>query len=176
MMKHSPLPNRCGRLLSPRVNSLSRMLIALAQGNVEFVLVGGYAAVTHGVTLVTQDVDICCRFSPENLFRLQAVLAEFHPRHRMTPQRLPLELTEELCAHLKNLYLETDLCVLDCLGEVKGVGGFDSVLAHSIQISLPGGTFRVLDLATLIEAKEAMNRPHDRLALTQLRAIQEQKG
>jgi hypothetical protein len=68
------------------------------------------------------------------------------------------------------------LCILDCLGEVKGVGGFDSVLAHSIQIALPGGTFRVLDLATLIEAKEAMNRPHDRLALTQLRAIQEQKG
>jgi hypothetical protein len=175
-MKRFPLRNHSGRLLPIRVNSLSRMLIALAQGNVEFVLVGGYAAVTHGVTLVTQDIDICCRFSPENLFRLQAVLAKLHPRHRMTPQRLPLELTDELCAHLKNLYLETDLCVLDCLSEVKGVGGFDSVLAHSILIALPEGTFRVLDLATLIKAKEAMNRPHDRLTLTQLRAIQELKG
>jgi hypothetical protein len=112
------------------MNNLSKMLVNLAHGGVEFVLVGGYAAVAHGVTLVTQDVDICCRFSKENLFRLQEVLAGLHPRHRMTPQKLPLELTDELCARLTNLYLETDLCMLDCLGEVKGVGGFDTVLAH----------------------------------------------
>ena len=149
------------------------MLATLAQGGVEFVLVGGYAAVAHGVTLVTQDVDICCRFTKENLFRLQAVLAGLHPCHRMTPQKLPLALTDELCARLKNLYLETDLCMLDCLGEVKGVGGFEDVLAHSIEVALPTGRFRVLDLATLIHAKEAMDRPQDRLALTQLRAIQE---
>ena len=149
------------------------MLATLAQGGVEFVLVGGYAAVAHGVTLMTQDVDICCRFTKEDLFRLQAVLAELHPRHRMTPQKLPLELTDELCARLKNLYLDTDLCMLDCLSEVKGVGGFAEVLAHSIEVASPAGKFRVLDLATLIHAKEAMDRPHDRLALTQLRAIQE---
>ena len=158
------------------MNNLSRMLATLAQGGVEFVLVGGYAAVAHGVTLVTQDVDICCRFSKENLFRLQAVLWGLHPRHRMTPQKLPLELTDELCARLKNLYLETDLCLLDCLSEVKGVGDFGTVLGHSIEVAFPGGTFRVLDLATLIAAKEAMDRPQDRLALTQLRAIWERKG
>jgi hypothetical protein len=157
------------------MNNLSRMLETLAHGGVEFVLVGGYAAVAHGVTLVTQDLDICCRFSMENLFRLQAVLEGMHPRHRMTPQKLPLHLTNELCASLKNLYLETDLCILDCLSEVKGVGGFDTVLAHSTEMALPGGAFRVLDLATLIEAKEAMDRPHDRLTLTQLRAIQERQ-
>jgi hypothetical protein len=152
------------------------LLVTLAQGGVECVLIGGYAAVVHGVTLVTQDVDICCRFSKENLFRLQAVLAGVHPRHRMTPQRMPLELTEELCARLKNLYLETDLCVLDCLSEVTGVGNFDTVLAHSVEVVLPGGSFRVLDLSALIHAKEAMDRPQDRLALTQLRAIRERTG
>lgn len=157
------------------MNNLARMLAILAQSRVEFVLVGGYAAVAHGVSLVTQDVDICCRFSKEDLFHLQAVLAQLHPRHRMTPQKLPLELTDELCARLKNLYLETDLCLLDCLSEVKGVGCFEAVLAHSTELAFPGGTFRVLDLETLIQAKAAMDRPHDRLALTQLRAIQERK-
>jgi len=53
------------------MNNLATMLATLTQGDVEFVLVGGYAAVTHGVSLVTQDVDICCRFSKENLLRLQ---------------------------------------------------------------------------------------------------------
>ena len=157
------------------VNSLAKMLATLANGGVEFVLVGGYAAVAHGATLVTQDVDVCCRFTRENLFRLQTVLADLHPRHRMTPDKLPLDLTDELCVRLKNLYLETDLCVLDCLGEVKGVGGFEEVLAHSIEIAFPGGNFRALDLAALIRAKEAMDRPQDRLALAQLRAIQEGK-
>ena len=151
------------------------MLTTLAGGGVEFVLVGGYAAVAHGVTLVTQDVDVCCRFTKENLLRLQTVLAQLHPRHRMTPDKLPLDLTDELCRRLKNLYLETDLCVLDCLSEVKGVGGYEDVLSHSIEVKHPGGTFRVLDLATLIQAKEAMDRPQDRLALAQLRAIQERK-
>jgi hypothetical protein len=157
------------------MNDLSKMLATLAQGAVEFVLVGGYAAVAHGVTLVTQDIDICCRFSKENLYRLQVALAGLHPRHRMTPEKLPLELTDALCDRLKNLYLETDLCLLDCLSEVKGVGTFDPVLAHSIEVAFPGGAFRVLDLATLIEAKEAMGRPQDRLALTQLRAIRERR-
>ena len=157
------------------MNNLASMLATLARGGVEFVLVGGYAAVTHGVSLVTQDVDICCRFNHENLLRLQAALAGLHPRHRMTPQKLPLQLTDELCAHLKNLYLETDLCVLDCLSEVAGVGGFDDAHAHSIEIAFPGGRFRVLDLDRLIQAKEAMNRPHDRLTVTQLRAIRERR-
>jgi hypothetical protein len=157
------------------MHSLATMLGALARGGVEFVLVGGYAAVAHGVSLVTQDVDICCRFNPENLLRLQTVLAGLHPRHRMSPQKLPLELTDELCGRLKNLYLETDLCVLDCLSEVAGVGDFGEVLARSVELACPEGTFRVLDLDTLIRAKEAMDRPHDRLALVQLRAIQERR-
>lgn len=66
---------------------LSQLLQTLVEGEVEFVLVGGLAAVTHGTTLHTRDIDICCRFSPENLMRLQAVLADLNPRHRMTPTK-----------------------------------------------------------------------------------------
>lgn len=39
------------------MNNLATLLATLAQGGVDFVLVGGYAAVAHGVSLVTQDVD-----------------------------------------------------------------------------------------------------------------------
>lgn len=158
------------------MNHLAKMLATLAGSGVEFVLVGGYAAVAHGVSLITQDVDVCCRFSKENLLRLQTVLAGFHPRHRMTPQKLPLELTDELCERLKNLYLETDICILDCLSEVAGVGGFDQVLAHSIEMESPAGRFRILNLDGLIRAKEAMNRLQDQLAVIQLRAIRERGG
>ena len=60
------------------LSELTRRLIA---ARVEFVLVGGFAAVAHGVTIVTRDVDVCCRFSEANLMRIQnafADLPEFH--------------------------------------------------------------------------------------------------
>ena len=44
-----------------------------------FVLIGGMAAMAHGVTLVTFDVDICCPFMPENLFKLQRALTGSNP-------------------------------------------------------------------------------------------------
>ena len=91
----------------------------------------------------------------------------------MTPQKLRLELTDDLCERLENLYLETDLCVLDCLSKVAGVGGYDEALRQSIQLGTPYGTFRVLNIDALIRAKEVMDRPHDRLTVLQLRAIKE---
>jgi hypothetical protein len=151
------------------------MIARLVAGGVEFVLVGGYAAVAHGASLMTRDVDICCRFSRDNLLRLREVVADLHPRHRMTPDRLPLELSDELCGRSKNLYLETDLCILDCLSEVAGIGDYEMVLRHSLEIAFPEGRFRVLDLDGLIRAKEAMDRPHDRLTVLQLRAIKERQ-
>jgi len=152
------------------LSELTRRLIA---SHVEFVLVGGFAAVAHGVTLVTRDVDICCRFSEANLMRIQNAFADLHPTHRSRPD-LPLELTPEQCATLRNLYLKTDLGIVDCLGEVLGIGGFEEVLKESVEIELPGGKCRILDLDALIRAKEAMGRDHDRITIKHLKKIKEQ--
>ena len=40
------------------------ILRLLCAHGVEFVVVGGYAVVAHGGTMVTQDIDVCCDFSP----------------------------------------------------------------------------------------------------------------
>jgi hypothetical protein len=153
------------------LSELTRRLIA---GRVEFVLVGGFAAVAHGVTLVTRDVDICCRFTETNLVLIQKALADLHPVHRSRPD-LPLVLTPEQCANLKNLYLKTDLGIIDCLGEVLGIGNYDEVARHSIELALPAGKCRVLDIDALIRAKEAMNRDHDRITIKQLIEIKKQQ-
>jgi len=153
------------------MQNLSELTRRLIEAQVEFVLVGGFAAVAHGVTLVTRDVDICCRFNETNLKRIQKALEGLHPAHRSRPD-LPLALTPEQCASLKNLYLKTDLGVVDCLGEVLGVGDFERVFEHSIEVELPFGNCRILDLEALIRAKEAMNRDHDRITVGQLKEIQ----
>ena len=152
------------------MQNLSELVQRLITGRVEFVLVGGFAAVAHGATLVTRDVDICCRFSEPNLMRIQTALADLHPVHRSRPD-LPLALTPSQCAGLKNLYLKTDLGMLDCLGEVLGVGGYDQVAAHSVEIVLPSGECRVIDIDALIRAKEAMGRDHDRITVKHLKEI-----
>lgn len=153
-----------------------RTLLTRLKGlDVEFVIVGGVCGVLHGVPLVTLDLDICCDFSFANLRRIQHSLKDLHPFHRMTPKRLPFEISEELAGRLKNLYLHTDVGALDCLSEVKGIGNYEEVLSRSISHRTSYGEFRMLDLDALITAKEAMGRHRDIAAAKLLRAIKEKK-
>ena len=149
------------------------LLSRLQAQHVEFVIIGGFCGVMHGVSLVTRDLDVCCRFTPTNLRRIEAAVKDLHPCHRLAANKLPLELTDELCGRLRNLYLQTDLGRLDCLGEVKGVGGYEDVLERSVVFKLSYGEFRILDIEALIAAKEAVGREHDLAVARQLRAIKE---
>jgi hypothetical protein len=152
------------------------LLSRLREQGVEFVIIGGVCGVLHGASLVTLDLDICCRFSPENLRRIEAAVNELHPRHRLTANRLPFELTDELCRNLKNIYLNTDLGILDCLSEVSGIGDFDRVLQRSIPHSMSYGEFRILNLDALIASKVAAGREKDLEAVRLLRAVKEKKN
>lgn len=156
------------------MQNLAELTRRLIEGRVEFVLVGGFAALSHGVMRSTRDVDICCRFSETNLMRIQKAFSDLHPVH-FPRTDLPLQLTPEQCGQLKNLYLKTDLGRVDCLGEVLGIGDFNEVVKHSVELELPAGKCRVLDIDALIRAKEAMNRDHDRITVKELKEIKKRR-
>jgi len=151
------------------------LLERLVNANVDFVIVGGFAGITHGCTYVTQDIDICCDFSPLNLLRLQKALSDVHPVHRMTPKKQKLQLTKENSCQFNNLYLDTDIGQLDCISFVKGLGDFQKVKKASETIIVERMKLRVLTLDALIKTKKAMNRPRDRQAVLQLQAIKKLK-
>lgn len=155
------------------MEQLTEILKRLIAARVEFSLIGGLASRHYGVSLVTEDVDVCARFTAENLRRIESAFKDFHPRHRLTANKLPLELTDDLCQRLRNLYLTTDLGILDCLSEVAGVGNFDAVLGRSELKEFPFGQCFILKIDALIEAKKAVGRPHDLVAVAQLQAIKE---
>jgi hypothetical protein len=155
------------------MEQLTEILWRLHDAKVEFSLIGGLASRHYGVTLVTEDVDICARFSPENLRRIESAFKDFHPRHRLTANRLPFELTDELCSVLKNIYLTTDLGILDCLSQVAGVGDFDAVLRQSELNEFPFGRCYMLKIDALIQAKQAVGRQRDLITVQQLKAIKE---
>ncbi len=150
---------------------LRSLVDRLLDHNVEFVIVGGYAAVAHGASMLTQDMDVCCRFSPENLLKLQRALAGLRPVHRMTAQRMPLKLTAATASTLKNLYLDTTLGQLDCLGSITGLGDYDDVVRASIVIDWFGRPCRLLSIKALIKAKKAMGSTKDLETVRQLEAL-----
>jgi hypothetical protein len=157
--------------------NLIDILQRLSASHVDFVIIGGFAAVVHGSTLVTQDIDICCEFSETNLKKLQKAIEDIHPVHRLTPKRIPLQITSGSCKDLNNLYLDTDIGTLDCLSSVLGIGDFKKVRKCSVTIKgMNNQTFRVLSLDALILAKKAMDRPKDKETVIQLQAILDQKA
>jgi hypothetical protein len=151
------------------------LLVRLKEQGVEFVVIGGICGVLHGIALLTYDLDICCRLSRENLRRIERTVKDLHPHHRLAANKLPLELTDDLCDRLKNVYLQTDLGKLDCLGEVSGVGDYEQVLQHSITHQTSYGEFQILTLDALIDSKEAAGREKDLYAVRLLRGIKEKK-
>ena len=154
--------------------NLERLLARLVEYDIEFVIVGDFAAFAHGASVVTFDVELCCRMIPKNLLRLQEALKDLNPVHRMTPQKIQLALTPASCIGLKNIYIQSDWGQLDCLGEVAGVGDYDIVFENRIEVDLGFCRCRVLEIEPLIRAKEAMSRPKDLQAIIQLKAIQEE--
>ena len=151
------------------------LLTRLIETQVDFVLVGGFAGVVHGCSCVTQDIDICCDFSPQNLLALQKAVSNLHPVHRMTPARKRLNLTEQTCSQFKNLYLDTDIGQLDCLSFIDGLGDYQMVKQASELIKIKDLPLRILSLGGLIKAKKAMNRPRDRQVIFELEAIKKLK-
>jgi hypothetical protein len=160
----------------PIVQDDNALLERLRKARVEFVIVGGVGCLLHGAPLVTYDLDVCVRLTAQNLFRIEMAVKDLHPHHRLTVDKLPLELTDELCSRLKNLYLQTDLGKLDCLGEIAGIGGYDKVVARSSAITLGFGECRVLGLDALIENKLVLRRDKDLAAVRFLRAIKDKPG
>jgi len=156
-------------------NDFVNLLERLVNNGVEFVIVGGFAGVVHGCSYVTQDIDICCDFSPVNLLALQKAISDLDPVHRMTPNRKKLNLTDKTCAQIKNLYLDTKKGQLDCLSFIDGLGDYNRARQESELIEVEDMKIRVLSLNALIKSKRALNRPRDKAAILQLESIKRLK-
>ena len=59
------------------VPGLNRLLKILAENEIDFIVIGGFAGVLYGSTLVTRDLNICSLLTPENLEKLRKVLSPF---------------------------------------------------------------------------------------------------
>lgn len=59
-----------------------KLITVLDQHQVHYIIIGGLAAVIHGSSYITNDLDICYERSDLNLKALVAALRPFQPRLR----------------------------------------------------------------------------------------------
>lgn len=149
------------------------LLRRLVAEKVEFVLVGGLAAIAHGSASVTEDVDVCIRFDEPTLTALLRALKGTNPRERMNTARPPLGADPRRFVGNRNLYVTTDEGVIDFLGELTGLGSFDRVAANAVNLRLADFEVRVLGLEDLIRSKRTVARPKDLRVARELELVLE---
>jgi hypothetical protein len=154
------------------MQDLNLLLKTLLANNLDFLIIGGFAAVVHGSSHVTKDLDITMLISQENIDKLRLALKEFEPRHRMNPVHKPSFLNEpQNISDLKNIYLETTAGILDVVTLNSDLGSFAELKSRSMTVSLFGYDCHVLSLDDLIRVKETMRRPKDIIVLEELKAL-----
>src|SRR5207302_2840800 len=134
---------------------LAQIVPPLVNAKVNFILIGGMAAILHGSARVTVDVDLIYDRSAANLERLAGALQPFRSSVRDAPSGLPCTLDVTTLRNGLNFTLTTSLGDLDLFGEVRGGGSHNDLLRHSFEVEGFSVRFGVVDLPTLIRLKEA---------------------
>lgn len=149
---------------------------SLAHHDVDFVLIGGLAAVIRGSTAMTNDADIVPSDDPANLARLSAALEDLDARLRVAanPDGVPFEPHPALLASMNILNTTTRCGDLDLTLAPVGIGDYGDLVAHGTMFDLAGVHVRVASLADIIRSKEAAGRAKDHATLPILYALREE--
>lgn len=158
------------------MTDFAKLLTALVEGNVRFVIVGGVAATLHGSARLTQDLDIVYERSAENVTSLARALSALQPYLRGAPPGLPFVLDSATIRHGLNFTLQTAAGAIHLLGEISGVGGYANVSDRSESVTLFGIRVKVIDLDGLIAAKRAAGRPKDLEVIAELEALRDDRS
>lgn len=145
----------------------------LKDHGIDFVLVGGGAAIAHGAARATYDVGIVYGRDPANLERLVEALGGLEPYLRGAPAGLPFRFDTLTLARGLNFTLTTTRGDLDLLGEVTGGGSWEQLAASTRTVSFYGRDVPVVTLEKLIELKRAAGRPKDFEAIAELESLRD---
>ncbi len=146
---------------------LSTLLEGLAETGVEFILVGGLAAVVQGSPVTTMDVDIVHSRSSDNITRLTGFLKSIGAVYRRPDDKV-IEPTETDLSEMGHNLFTTILGPVDVLAFIEERKVYEDLLEHTVEIPFRGHIIRVLDLKMLIELKRMSSDPKDRQRLSVL--------
>lgn len=149
---------------NPPPLDLGALITSLSQAGVEYIVVGGLAAVAQGAPVTTFDLDIVHRQTTDNIRKLHALLNSIGARLRRPVEKV-LEPTVEDLGAKGHLLLKTRLGPLDVLAFIEKGWGFEELSPRSTEIDFHGCKVKVLNLETILELKRETTDPRDRQRL-----------
>ncbi len=149
------------------------ILRTLQNFHVQYVLIGGLAAILHGSPFMTLDVDVCPSRVRENLSRLAEALTEMDARIRAegVPAGLPFDRSAQFLSRVELCNLTTKFGDLDIAFQPAGTTGYQDLARDAETYEIRGVQAQVASLAGVVRSKSAANRDKDRAVLPTLREL-----
>lgn len=160
---------------------IEKILAALGEQRVRYLVVGGLAVVLHGHLRTTMDLDLVVHFEPENLQRALAVLRElgYEPVAPVPIERFADPSTRDEWIRDKNMVVfslwkpdrpdfKLDLFVSEPFD-------FGPTYRRAVSVDLGRAEAKVVALDDLIALKREAGRPQDLADLEALEKIREKR-
>jgi len=137
------------------------ILRVLDRHDVEFVVIGGIAAILQGSTTITRDFDVCYARGQSNLERLTGALRELDARLRGVEEPVPFQLDARSLRNGLNFTFATKHGLFACLGD-PGAGFDYELLRRNADVTdIDGLKIKVASLDDLIAMNRAAGRNKD---------------
>src|ERR1043166_8218116 len=104
-----------------------KALRILTSHQIDFIIVGGVAAVLRGAVYTTRDLDVVHSRDPENVKRILGALQELDARYYYRPDLRPKE--SHLASPGQQL-LATNVCRIDFLGQIGSGRDYAGLLSQ----------------------------------------------
>lgn len=137
-----------------------RILRALAEHEVEYVLIGGLAVQTHGHVRTTNDADLIPAPEPANLRRLAAALRSLEARV-LNPGEEGTEISAKMLPKATIWQFVSRDGGIDVMREVPGGRPYKELIEAVMHVQLGDIDVPVVALDDLIRMKLARGRPVD---------------
>lgn len=142
------------------LNRLRKVFATLHSHDVRYVVIGGIAAILHGVPRATFDLDILIDATPENAGRLLAALS--------AGGFGTASLTDVESILANEITIFDDFVRLDVQISTPGLT-FADAWAHRVEMEFEGQVFHVASRYDVIASKSAAGQPRD---LEDVRALE----
>lgn len=160
--------------MSDPAPSQRTLLVALAEADLRFVIIGGHAVAAHGYERATRDVDIVFSTDPENCERFAELLHRLDASVRMADLPAPGgSITGGWLARGGHFVFATVHGLLDALSWIAGLD-HAALESRALTTELTDGTqLRVCGYDDLVAMKRVADRPRDREDLRELEALRD---
>ncbi|HEY5344400.1 MAG TPA: DUF6036 family nucleotidyltransferase [Solirubrobacteraceae bacterium] len=137
-----------------------RILDALAEHAVDYVIVGGLAVQTHGHVRTTVDIDVFPRPDPSNLARLADALNALDAQV-LNPGSEGMKIDATMLPRARLWQFATRHGAVDVLHDAPGAPPYDELRGQALEIRLGDLKLAVAGRDDLIGMKRASGRPVD---------------